>query len=78
MATKAAQAAQAQTKTFISVVSKKEGFRRGGRAWSETPTIVDASDFTEAQQAQLANEMMLIIVPARPPEEADTEGDAKE
>ncbi len=45
----------------ITIISKREGFRRAGRPWSEAPTTVDVSDFTEEQLKALASEAMLIV-----------------
>ena len=49
----------------IQVTSKREGFRRGGRAWSETPTIVDEKDFTAVQLAQIKAEKLLTVIAER-------------
>lgn len=43
----------------VTVISKKEGFRRGGKAWSETPT---ETTVTPNELAQLQAEPMLIVV----------------
>jgi hypothetical protein len=43
----------------VTVISKKEGFRRGGNAWSETPT---ETTVTPNELAQLQAEPMLIVV----------------
>lgn len=58
---------------FLSVTSKKEGFRRGGRAWSGTAETVDPGDFTAAQLKQIQNEPMLIVHEVDPPKEAEVE-----
>lgn len=43
----------------VTVISKREGFRRCGQAWSETPTETTVMPET---LAQLQAEPMLIIV----------------
>jgi hypothetical protein len=46
----------------LSITSKREGFRRAGRAWSEAPTVVDSKDFTKAQLAAIDAEPMLQMI----------------
>ena len=48
----------------LEVTAKKDGFRRAGRAWSATPTIIDTSDkeWTKAKIQQLQDEPMLTVV----------------
>ena len=46
----------------LLVVSKREGFRRAGRAWSMTPTQVSVDEFIPEQLAQLHAEPMLHIL----------------
>ena len=45
----------------LKVASKKEGFRRAGRNWSEAATVVDSSEFTKDQVKVLRDEPMLIV-----------------
>ena len=45
----------------LKVTSKKEGFHRAGRAWSEAPTIVESSEFTKEQLKALRNDSMLVV-----------------
>lgn len=45
----------------IQVVSAVDGFRRGGRAWSRTPTVVDTAELSAAQLEQLRAEPMLTV-----------------
>ena len=49
-------------KRRLLVVSKRDGFRRAGRAWSATPTQVSVDEFTPDQLAQLHAEPMLHIL----------------
>lgn len=46
----------------LIVTSKREGFRRAGRAWSKTQTRVDLADLTDAQVEALFAEPMLDVV----------------
>lgn len=48
----------------IRITSKREGFRRAGRAWPEAATDVDAKDFSKEQLAALREEPMLVVVEA--------------
>jgi hypothetical protein len=52
----------------LEVTSRQEGFRRAGRAWSTTPTVIEPSEITEEQARQLAAEPMLacrvVLLPA--------------
>ncbi len=61
----AAEAAAGKGKTVkvpaLSVVSSREGFRRGGRAWSKTATVVKLSELSGAQIAQIKGEAMLTV-----------------
>lgn len=45
----------------LRITSKREGFRRAGRAWSVTPIVVAADDLTPEQLAQLRAEPMLTV-----------------
>jgi hypothetical protein len=55
----------------LEVTSSQAGFRRAGRAWSTTPTVIKLSDFTEVQLRQIAGEPMLTVKPVLfPAEEA--------
>ncbi|MFO1351912.1 MAG: HI1506-related protein [Gammaproteobacteria bacterium] len=45
----------------LRVIAKREGFRRAGRAWSQTPTVVDIAEFTPEQLQQLEDEALLIV-----------------
>lgn len=67
MATKAAQAA-------LKIVSKKAGFRRAGRVWTDEATVL-LSALTETQIKQLHDEPMLIVteVSIDPKSETETE-----
>ena len=49
----------------LEITSRREGFRRAGRAWSAAPTTVDADAFSAEQLEQLRAEPMLIVVEAR-------------
>jgi hypothetical protein len=44
----------------LKVISKRDGFRRAGRAWSGV-TEIDAAELDAAQIAQLKDEPMLIV-----------------
>lgn len=45
---------------MLHVTAKVDGFRRGGRAWPKTETIVPASEFTPEQLAAILAEPRLI------------------
>lgn len=45
----------------VKIISKKEGFRRAGKAHSENPTIWPDKTFTPEQIDQLKKEPMLIV-----------------
>lgn len=47
--------------TLITVVAKRDGFRRGGRPWPASPTTVDAEGFTPEQLADIRAEKMLVV-----------------
>lgn len=60
----AAQSAGASKTTKVpalSVVSTREGFRRGGRAWSKEETVVKLSDLSDEQIAQIKGEALLTV-----------------
>ena len=46
----------------ITVSCAREGFRRGGRAWSVAPVTVPVADFTAEQLAQIRAEPLLKVV----------------
>lgn len=58
---------------MIRITSKKDGFRRAGKAHSSKPTEYFESDFTAEQLAVLKAETMLIVE-----ELPDTEGEETE
>lgn len=45
----------------LQVVSKRDGFRRAGRVWSGSTTVL-LSELTEAQYQQLCDEPMLVTM----------------
>lgn len=45
----------------LSVVSSREGFRRGGRAWGKDEVVVKLSELTDEQIAQLKGESLLTV-----------------
>lgn len=45
----------------LSVVSGRDGFRRGGCAWSKEGRIVKLSDLTREQIKQIKGEAMLTV-----------------
>ena len=53
----------------IRVTAKKDGFRRGGRAWTGT-TTVPADDLTDEQIQQLKGEPMLVVDEVDVPDES--------
>jgi hypothetical protein len=46
----------------LKVSSLREGFRRGGRAWTKEAQVVKLSDLTKDQIAQIKGEPMLAVV----------------
>lgn len=46
----------------LLVTSQVDGFRRAGRAWSRTPTLVLAEDLSEAEIEALCREPQLKVV----------------
>lgn len=63
----------------LKITSKKDGFRRAGRAWTGQ-TEVDASAFDEAQIAQLKAERMLVVeeIDDAPADQAEPPADKTE
>lgn len=53
----------------LQVVSKRDGFRRAGRAWHGT-TTVPLTELTEEQYNQLRDEPMLVTMLLDVPEES--------
>lgn len=49
--------------TNLLITSRREGFRRAGRPWSATPTLVEAQAFTEDQVKALLGEPLLEVLP---------------
>lgn len=49
------------TRQVLQVITKRDGFRRAGRAWSGT-TTVPLDELTEAQYEQLTAEPMLVTL----------------
>lgn len=45
----------------IRIISKREGFRRGGIAHPEAPTLYDLDAFTADELAALRGEPMLVV-----------------
>lgn len=46
----------------LQITSTTDGFRRGGRAWSREPTVVDADELTVEQLEQIRGESRLTVV----------------
>lgn len=61
-ASKAGQEGAVKTIPGIRVMSKTEGFRRGGRAWSSSPAEVAVATFSKRQIADIRAEQKLIVV----------------
>ena len=62
----------------LKVTAKREGFRRGGRAWSAQGTIVPLGQLTAGEVEQLFAEPMLVvegITIKEPPVEPDGGGE---
>lgn len=51
---------------MIRITAKKEGFRRGGRSFSATPTDYPDDAFTVQDLAALEAEPMLVVVRVSP------------
>ncbi len=45
----------------LRVISKRDGFRRGGRAWSKEETTVKLSELSDEQVSQIKGESMLEV-----------------
>jgi len=60
VAPKEVKAAKPKTVPGIRVVTKVDGFRRGGRAWTGA-TIVPCAAFTAQQLTDIAAEPMLMV-----------------
>lgn len=45
----------------LSVVSSRDGFRRGGRAWGKEATVVKLADLDKQQIAQIKGEALLTV-----------------
>ena len=45
----------------IQITAKRDGFRRAGRAWSTTPTLIDADELSAGALEALEAETMLVI-----------------
>lgn len=59
----ATPASSAPIITHLLITSRREGFRRAGRPWSATPTLVRTDEFDEPQGAALLAEPMLEVLP---------------
>lgn len=57
---KTAKAAGPATKG-LRIVSKRDGFRRVGRAFDGTPAVIPLSELTADQVEQLTTEPMLVV-----------------
>ena len=57
----------------LSVVSSRDGFRRGGRAWSRQETVVKLSELTKQQIAQIKGEPLLTVSEVEVDEEVSAE-----
>lgn len=71
---------------FLTVISRRAGFRRAGRQWPAEAVTVAVDDFTPEQVQALLEEPMLLVTPTAHPRDADagpagsgssTEGPAK-
>jgi len=56
-----AEKAKQGTIPALCVRAKTRGFRRGGRAWPPTDTVVPVSEFTDEQLRAIKNEAELIV-----------------
>ncbi|MEW5903640.1 MAG: hypothetical protein AB1722_04760 [Pseudomonadota bacterium] len=72
-----ADAKQAASKTIkvpaLLVTSTREGFRRGGRAWSVAETTVKLSELSKEQIAQIKGESLLKVTEVEIDEEVAAE-----
>ena len=62
----------------MRVSSRRDGFRRCGRAWSVVPTAVAESEFDAEAWALLRSEPMLVVSEADDAPEADLQAVLKE
>ncbi len=46
----------------LQIISKRDGFRRAGHAFSSTPTLLDPADLKKEQIEALKAEPMLVVV----------------
>lgn len=46
----------------LRVTAKRDGFRRGGRAWKKEATVVKLSDLNEEQISQIKGETAMLTV----------------
>ena len=56
---------------YIAVTARRAGFRRAGREWPATPTVVATADFSADQLAALQADPNLVVVPSEGPPDAD-------
>lgn len=52
---------------YLSITARTPGFRRAGRVWPGTPTIVPIEELTEEQLEQLRLEPELVVIPVADP-----------
>jgi hypothetical protein len=45
----------------LRVISKRDGFRRGGHAFGSEPKVIPLADLTEEQADAIGNEPMLFV-----------------
>lgn len=57
----------------LSVVSSREGFRRGGRAWSKSETVMKLSELGKEQIKQIKEEAVLTVTEIEVDEEVAAE-----
>lgn len=57
----------------LSVVSNKEGFRRGGRAWGKEASVVKLSALSKEEIAQIKGEARLTVTEVEVDEEVAAE-----
>ena len=60
---------------FITITSKRDGFRRCGMAHPATPTTHDADTFTDEQLQELKDEPMLVVAEGEESEGNKPEGE---
>ena len=56
------------TRLALTVTSRREGFRRAGRAWSTTPVTVPVVEFTEDEIVALGRDPMLVVAAVELPD----------